>query len=60
MNYWYLVFFIGGGAVGALLHRAIIDGLMLGQEAAHEKEKEWMWDEMKRLRAQVAGLIGQE
>jgi hypothetical protein len=38
----------------------VIDGLMLAQENAHGKDKEFMWDEMRRLRAQVADLIGKE
>ena len=56
----YLVVYLAGCATGALIHRAVIDGLMLAQQAAHEKEKEFMWDEMKRLRAQVALHIGKE
>jgi hypothetical protein len=51
---------ITGLIFGALIHRAIVDGILHAQEHAHEKEKEWMWYEMRRLRAQNALLIGKE
>lgn len=52
--------FIAAGITGWFAHRAYVDGIMLAQEKAHEKEKEFMWEEMHRLRAQVANLIGKE
>ena len=57
---WYLVMFVVGAVMGAVIYRAVIDGLMLAQQGAHEKEKEFMWEELHRLRAQVALHIGKE
>ena len=57
---WYLVLFVGGGATGAMVYRAVIDGLMLAQEETHKKKMAEAFEEIKRLRAQVALHIGKE
>lgn len=36
------------------------DRILLGQEAAHKKQMDELFDELKRTRAQVANLIGKE
>ena len=56
----YALVAVISGAVGAWTYRLVIDGLMLAQKKSHESEKEFMWEEMHRLRAQVANLIGKE
>jgi hypothetical protein len=50
--------YLAGGVCGWMIHRAGTDGLMQAQAAAHKKEMDEIFDEVKRLRAQVAGLIG--
>lgn len=52
--------FLFGGATGAMIYRATIDGLMLAQADAHKKEMDEAMVELKRARTQVAALIGKE
>ena len=46
--------------IGWFAHRSWMDGLMQAQEAAHKNQMETIFVEVKRLRAQVASLIGKE
>jgi hypothetical protein len=50
--------YVAGGVCGWMIHRASVDGLMMAQEAMHKKDMDVIFEEVKRLRAQVAGLIG--
>jgi uncharacterized membrane-anchored protein YhcB (DUF1043 family) len=55
-----LTAFLLGLGIGALVHRALNDGIRLGQETAHKKEMDELVAELKRARIQVADLIGKE
>jgi hypothetical protein len=50
--------FVAGALVGWLGHRGWTDGILLAQRDAHKKEMDEIFVEVKRLRAQVAALIG--
>jgi hypothetical protein len=52
--------YIAGAVTGWLIHRAFIDGLMAAQEATHKHQMDEIFEEVKRLRAQVAMMVGRE
>jgi hypothetical protein len=47
-------------ACGVFIGRAWMDEVIKGQEATHKRQMDEIFEEVKRLRAQVAGLIGKE
>ena len=52
--------YVAGAVSGWLIHRAGTDGLLTAQEDVHRKQMDEIFDEVKRLRAQNAMLIGKQ
>jgi type VI protein secretion system component VasK len=52
--------FTAGALIGWLARRALTDALMMAQEDTHKKQMDEIFEEVKRLRAQAANLIGAE